>query len=107
MLEKCANPLCHAPFRRLGRGKLFAFDARTIAGSSRSLCAAGSPSAGGSSLFFWLCESCSLTLKLGVDAAGCLVMQSLPESGEGAGVDSGTLNHTRQLRSPAALHFRR
>ncbi len=97
MVEKCANPLCSAPFRRLGSGKLFAFEVRTVAGSLRSLPAAESGKAGGTSLFLWLCESCTLTATLGLDATGCLTIQELRERGGGAVVDSATLNHAHQL----------
>jgi hypothetical protein len=65
MIERCANPICSAPFRRLGRGKLFAFEGRTPANLFASGVRGGKTSA-----FFWLCDKCSLDHTLAIDAAG-------------------------------------
>lgn len=63
MIDKCANPSCSTLFRRLGRGKVFAFETRVPV----NVPAAGSNKA---PLFFWLCEDCSLNHRLAMDAAG-------------------------------------
>lgn len=78
MVEKCANPACSAPFQRLGRGKLFAFEIRTVAESSRRMSYAVRASRG-TSLFFWLCDACSSTATLGLDSIGRPIIQKLEE----------------------------
>lgn len=77
MLGKCANPTCAAPFRKLGTGKLFAFESVTIAKSAGS----GAISGGRSRIpvFFWLCECCSLSFTLRLDDAGQLTLQRVPD----------------------------
>jgi hypothetical protein len=90
MVEKCANPSCSTPFRRVGRGKLFAFEVRASGRSPHRVLAARSTKPGSTSLFFWLCAICSLTITLGLDNAGRLTFESLQES---IGVDGGPLNH--------------
>lgn len=62
MLGKCVNPVCLAPFRKLGDGKLFAFESR-----SRS------------PVFFWLCECCGLSFTLRLDSHGQLTLQRVPD----------------------------
>jgi hypothetical protein len=75
MVEKCVNPLCSTPFRRLGRGKLFAFEARTPA-NVRPSRADGRKT---SSSFFWLCDKCSLNHTLAIDVEGNLkIEKNLP-----------------------------
>ena len=46
MVQKCANPSCSAPFRRLRDGRLFVVEA-AAEGHPRKL------------NYFWLCDSCS------------------------------------------------
>jgi hypothetical protein len=57
MVAKCANPSCNSPFRYL-RGKLFLVDKPPFmkAANSQGL---KNPS---KSEYFWLCESCILTM---------------------------------------------
>jgi hypothetical protein len=64
MIEKCANPICSAEFRRFRHGKVFAFEPR----GSASISAAGPNSS--KTIFFWLCDTCSLDYRLAMDAAG-------------------------------------
>jgi hypothetical protein len=76
MLGKCANPTCAATFRKLGNGKLFAFEPVPMAKSVDS----GSPGiVRRSPVFFWLCDSCSLSFTLRLDDAGELTMQRVPD----------------------------
>jgi hypothetical protein len=89
MLGKCANPVCAAPFRKLGKGKLFAFESVTIAMSVDSGTSAATRTR--SPVFFWLCECCSLSFTLGLDAAGQPTLQRVPD---GVGV---TIFDGRQL----------
>jgi hypothetical protein len=90
MVEKCANPSCSTPFRRWGRGKLFAFEVRASSRSPHHVLAVRSAKPGSTSLFFWLCATCSLTITLGLDNAGRLTFERLPES---IGVGRSPLNH--------------
>jgi hypothetical protein len=92
MIKNCSNPLCSAPFRRLGRGKIFAFESRSRTASG-SAAAAGIASEEVGSLYYWLCENCSLTHTLRLDAEGRITIQPVPEQTVVAIVDGGTLNH--------------
>ena len=60
MLSKCANPACYASFRRLSEGKLFVVEARQW---GRVEC-------------FWLCDNCSLSLKLQFSSTRGVVIRS-------------------------------
>jgi hypothetical protein len=77
MLGKCANPACVAPFRKLGKGKLFAFESATIAKSVDS--GPSDSTATRNPVFFWLCECCSLSFTLELDTAGQLTLQRIPD----------------------------
>jgi hypothetical protein len=79
MLGKCANPVCRALFRKLGRGKLFAFESVTIAKSADITSNTSNIKTGRSPVFFWLCDSCSSTLTLGLDAGGQLTLERIPD----------------------------
>jgi hypothetical protein len=83
MLGKCANPSCAAPFRKLGNGKLFAFEPGIRAKSADSVTSAVTKAR--SPVFFWLCECCSLSFTLRLDGAGQLTVQRVPD---GVGVTS-------------------
>jgi hypothetical protein len=91
MLRKCANPACIVRFRKLGSGKLFAFESVTIAGSvdssSRGITTARNP------VFFWLCECCSLSFTMELDAAGQLALQRIPDGAHVTIFDGLSLNH--------------
>jgi hypothetical protein len=79
MLGKCANPACLASFRKLGSGKLFAFESVTTPKSAEIRPNARVSQTGQSPVFFWLCEICSLTFTLGPDEAGQLMLQRIPD----------------------------
>jgi hypothetical protein len=77
MLGKCANPMCPALFRKLGSGKLFAFESVMTAKSAETAVSPRSAKTGQTPVFFWLCEACSLTFTVGLDAAGQLTLHGL------------------------------
>ena len=77
MLGKCANPVCLASFRRLGTGKLFAFEMGMNASSTEIASNPVSTKTGQTPVFFWLCETCSLIFTLGLDAAGELTLHGI------------------------------
>ena len=79
MLGKCANPACLALFRKLGNGKLFAFESLMNAKSAEDTPNSGSAKPSRTPAFFWLCETCSLSFTLGLDGAGQLTMQRIPD----------------------------
>ncbi len=93
MVGKCANPDCPASFRKLGSGKLFAFERGTTARPAHSARGATGNKTRHPPLFFWLCESCSLTFTLGVDATGELILQSIRDRARIAIVDGCRLDH--------------
>jgi len=69
MLSECSNSSCSAPFRYLGKGKLFRLEDQP----ARSTCQPIQEE------YFWLCERCSatMTLRLGPDNAVVAVL--IPE----------------------------
>jgi hypothetical protein len=77
MLGKCANPVCPASFRKLGTGKLFAFEAVMAATSAETTSNSGSTKTTQTPVFFWLCEACSLTFTVGLDTAGQLTLHRI------------------------------
>jgi hypothetical protein len=81
MLGKCANPVCPALFRKLGTGKLFAFESLARAKSANDLSGTHRIKPAQSPVFFWLCETCSVAFTLGLDAAGQLTLQSIIPGG--------------------------
>ncbi len=91
MLGKCANPACPALFRKLGQGKLFAFESETISKSGNS--GTGRNTRSRDPVFFWLCECCSLSFTLRLDAAGRLTMQGVPDGVRVTIFDGHSLDH--------------
>jgi|HubBroStandDraft_5_1064220.scaffolds.fasta_scaffold304786_1 hypothetical protein len=83
MLGKCANPACHALFRKLGNGELFAFESATAAKAVHITSHTSNTKKGRNPVFFWLCETCSLTFTLGLDAEGQLMLQRFPDGARG------------------------
>jgi hypothetical protein len=92
MLGKCANPVCPASFRRLGSGRLFAFESVTSAKSADMTSDTSNVKTARSPVFFWLCHSCSLTFTLGLDAAGQLTLQRIPNGARVTIFDGRPLN---------------
>jgi hypothetical protein len=78
MLRKCANPVCLASFRKLGTGKLFAFESAPGIKSVNWNPGAMSRSP----VFFWLCEFCSLSFTLRPESGGQLTLQRVPDGVE-------------------------
>jgi len=79
MVSKCANPVCLGSFRKLGTGKLFAFESVTSPRSADIMAVTNRIKTGGTPAFFWLCETCSLLFTLELDAAGQLTLQRVPD----------------------------
>lgn len=80
MLGKCANPECCASFRKLGRGKLFAFEAVRATGPANIKSKTSITRTVRGPVFFWLCDVCRLTLTLELDAGGQLTLQQVAEA---------------------------
>jgi hypothetical protein len=92
MLGKCANPVCPAPFRKLGSGKLFAFESVTSAKSADITSDTTNIKTSRSPVLFWLCGSCSLTFTVGLDAAGQWTLQRFYDAGRVTISDGPLLN---------------
>lgn len=75
MLNKCANPDCSAVLRRLGDGRLFAFDLRV---PGRRV--AGSRPAGRSYQYHWLCNECCKTVTLSSRSGEVAIVPKEPVS---------------------------
>ena len=80
MLGKCANPVCHQLFRKLGNGKLFAFESVACVTSANLTSETSSTNPRRSPAFFWLCETCSVTLTLIVDSEGQLMLRTCTDN---------------------------
>jgi hypothetical protein len=93
MLGKCANPKCSGLFRKLGAGKLFAFEVITNAKPGDVSSDASITTRARSPVFFWLCEICSLTFTLGLDTAGQLTLQRIPDGARVAIFDNRRFDH--------------
>lgn len=90
MLGKCANPTCSVPFRKLGSGRLFAFESVVIA---RSVDSGSSYAMNRTPLFFWLCENCSPSFTLRLDSTGQLTLQRVPDGLRVSIFDDRPLDH--------------
>jgi hypothetical protein len=90
MLGKCANPTCTAPFRKLGTGKLFAFESVAIA---KSVASGSSCAMNRTPVFFWLCEYCTLRFTLTLDSTGQLTLQRVPDGVQCTIFDSRQRDH--------------
>ena len=78
MLQKCANPECGTSFRKLGSGKLFAFESMKLGNSAHIRSDKSNAKTDRSHVLFWLCDACSLTLTIGLDARGQVTLRSVP-----------------------------
>jgi len=96
MLNKCANPGCVRPFRKLEDGKLFLVEVETSAGPAVR-------GAGGNGKlprhfeYYWLCEQCALVLTLSFERERGVVavplarpMGKMPAASVGLSVAAGT-----------------
>ena len=63
MLQKCANPSCPNPFRKLSEGKLFLVETQGVISSSASL-RRWDGAAPHRIEHFWLCSQCASILTL-------------------------------------------
>jgi hypothetical protein len=91
MLAKCANPTCTVPFRKLGSGKLFAFESGAIAKFMDS----NSSTMSRTPVFCWLCECCCLSFTLRIYSPGQLILQRVPDGVPVTIFDGRLLNHGR------------
>lgn len=57
MLDKCANPVCSATFRKLRDGRMFVIEVGADYESNRVGCVRQQH-------YFWLCKSCCRTMTL-------------------------------------------
>lgn len=80
MLGKCANPACCASFRKLGSGKLFAFESVASAQSAEITPGTSAAKRSRSPVFFWLCDTCSSSFTLEFDATGQVTLQRVPDA---------------------------
>ena len=65
MISKCANPACPTCFRYLHEGRIFQFEVRSIPAAGVDARSSKSPLRG--TEYFWLCDSCALTMTLVLD----------------------------------------
>lgn len=81
MLHKCANPLCHSPFRSLSHGKLFLLETDYSSAFASSIAPANRRGRAVRRMErYWLCDSCSLSLTLAFERGRGMVTVPLPAS---------------------------
>ena len=97
MLDKCANPVCRTSFRKLGSGKLFAFESVTSAKAADTRSGTNRLKEARSPVFYWLCEKCSLTFTLALDAERQLTLHEFPVE-----CDSRISIATRSIKSASS-----
>ncbi len=89
MLNKCANPACLSPFRKLNQGKLFLVETEAQGGSgSRRAGWGGRPSR--RIEHYWLCDSCAFVLTLSYEAGQGVI--TVPR-----GQPAATTGHAREM----------
>jgi hypothetical protein len=66
MTARCFNPACSAPFRYFRSGKIFAISSASRKRSDDN----------GDTEYFWLCGKCSPQLRVSVNAAGAVILES-------------------------------
>ena len=101
MISRCANPACFTRFRYLHEGRIFQFEVRSfpVAGVD----ARGTNSSPRGTEYFWLCDSCALTMTL-VHEPDVGVALIPVQRGLGQGVAPGRqLAHSDRQRA-ASLH---
>ena len=80
MISKCANPACNTVFHYLRGGRLYRFDLRRPVEPCKdvpnSICIAKPSHA---SVFFWLCDSCSLKYTVGFSTRAGISMLPLEQ----------------------------
>lgn len=75
MLTKCANPECLEEFHSLRHGRLFVLDAQPLQPTEKG---ARCISRQRESLeYFWLCETCCKSMRVGVDRLHRVLVMSL------------------------------
>src|SRR5215469_10051497 len=92
MLGKCANPECCASCRKLGRGKLFAFEAVMTTRPANIKSETSITRTARGPVFFWLCDACCLTLTLQLDSGGQMALQQVREAAPVTILDSWPLD---------------
>jgi hypothetical protein len=93
VLNKCANPACLSPFRKLNQGKLFLVETEAQGGSGlRRASWGGRPSR--RIEYYWLCDGCAFVLTLSY-AAGQGVI-TVPR-GEPATKVAAMTGHVREM----------
>jgi hypothetical protein len=65
MTAQCFNPACGEPFRYFRSGKIFA-----ISSSCRK-------EVSGDTEYFWLCGNCSVAMRVGVNASGEIMLETI------------------------------
>jgi len=78
MLQKCANPDCTSPFRKLTEGKLFLVDTTlAVPDTSRTRWRAQSRKC---IEYYWLCDQCAFALTLSYEQGRGVVAVPRPET---------------------------
>jgi hypothetical protein len=87
MIETCANSACAVPFRYWRGGRLFRFDVKSPPAPCRDvphhICQQRPAT---SSVFFWLCENCCLSMVLRFDQHKGLAVVPLGSTDRASGI---------------------
>ena len=90
MLNKCANPACAAPFRKLSQGKLFLVETEPLAGPALKR-ARWKGQSSHHIEHYWLCDQCAFTLTLSYEKGRGMVAVPRPDAAKKRAAAAGVL----------------
>ena len=103
MISRCANPACSTRFRYLHEGRIFQFEARSIRATGVDARSTTSPLRG--TEYFWLCDSCALTMTLVLEPDVEIALVPIQRGvGKGKGLAPGGQLANTDRQSAARLH---
>jgi len=101
VISRCANPACSTRFRYLHEGRIFQFEVRSIPAAGVDARSTKSPLRG--TEYFWLCDSCALTMTLVLKPDTEIALVPI-HIGVGKGLAPGGQLANTDRQSAARLH---
>jgi len=101
VISRCANPACSTRFRYLHEGRIFQFEVTSI--PVRGVDAGDTKSPSRRTEYFWLCDSCALTMTLVVEPDAAVALVPV-QRGVGKGMAAGGQLANGDRQSGTRLH---
>jgi hypothetical protein len=101
VISRCANPACSTRFRYLHEGRIFRFEVRSI--PVAGVDARDTNSSPRGTEYFWLCDSCALTMTLVLEPDAGVALVPV-QRGLGQGVAPGRQLANSDRQRAASLH---